>query len=494
MGTGWRHHLTVVQAADSIPSSPQPRLIGRYAVYREIASGGMASVWLARQRGDGGFSRVVAVKQLFPQFARDPEFVTMLRDEARLVARIRHPNVIPTLDVAGVDGELILVMEYVAGESLSKLLAATRARSEPVDPAIAVAIITDVLEGLHAAHQATNERGMPLVIVHRDVSPQNVIVGSDGVARVFDFGIAKAVGRLQQTTEAGQIKGKVVYMPPEQVFGETVDRRSDIWAASVVLWEMLSGRQLFADIADAIRFHGADDEIEAPNTSAEAAALAPVLRRGLARKPEDRFATAREMIVALERALPAAPPRRVAQWVQKHARETLRKRAAWVEELESDAAMASLAALRASAPPEANAAAGANNENVAPQVLLTPMTTAEPTKRSVTSRRVVAAGLVTIFGIAVLTEALVVRHAKARVEIDASPAGLATTAPEPIGSVAPPSGGASAEVAPQPSVSPSSTTRVNGKRAQPIAPRGSARVSSSAATATANPLDPESRK
>jgi eukaryotic-like serine/threonine-protein kinase len=152
----------------------------------------MASVHLGRLLGHAGFARTVAIKRLHPQYAEDPEFVAMLLDEARLVARIRHPNVVPTLDVAATDGELFLVMEYVQGESLSALIRTCAARGEPIDPAIATTI---------------------LVGVHRDVSPQNVLVGVDGVARVLDFGIAKAAGRVQ-TTKEGQLKGKVAYMRP----------------------------------------------------------------------------------------------------------------------------------------------------------------------------------------------------------------------------------------------------------------------------------------
>ena len=492
-------------------SSAEPRVIGRYTVYREIASGGMASVWLARQRGDGGFSRVVAVKRLFPQFARDPEFVTMFRDEARLVARIRHPNVIPTLDVAEVDGELMLVMEYVSGESLSKLCATARERSEVIEPAVAVAVITGVLEGLHSAHEATNERGVPLQMVHRDVSPQNVIVGADGVARVFDFGVAKAVDRLQQTTEAGQIKGKVVYMPPEQVFGEPVDRRGDLWAASVVLWEMLAGRRLFGEIADAIRFHGGTDDVDLPSDSADAASLGPVLRRGLARSPHERFATAREMIVALERAVRPAPARRVGQWVQKLARETLRQRAAYVEELEADAARASRAAQRATTPLTStdDAASSVEVRGGTPEQTSTtvPGRANATAEGSGTSRRALSVGVpITIVAAAVLIGGVISRNgartqaddtAPRRQEIGASASSVATTSPLAMPS-SPPSltEAPSAEVA-APSASPSSSMRPNVKRGPSTAPRTTTHgtlLAPPSSRSSSNPLDPESRK
>ena len=454
----------------------------------------MASVWLARQRGDGGFSRVVAAKQLFPQFAKDPEFVTMFRDEARLVARIRHPNVIPTLDVAAEGDELVLVMEYVVGESLSRLLGAARRRGEPVDPAIAVTVMTHVLEGLHAAHQATNEHGVPLDIVHRDVSPQNVIVGADGIARVFDFGVAKAAGRLQQTTEAGQIKGKVIYMPPEQIFGESVDRRSDIWAASVVLWEMLAGRPLFADVAQAIRFHAETNEVEVPSGSAEVAALAPVLRRGLARQPDERFATAREMSVALEKAVRPASARRVGQWVQTLARETLRKRAAYVEEIE---AKPSLPTQRAT-PSDTPAPLASGVVEAPPTAPTLALMSAVPAPSSTGRwRMLVALGLLVT---AVIAGMVYVSGQAARDTADrgvASDANVAMTSlPSPTSSALSNASASPPDVAPPVSAPPASSPRPNAKRTRPTAPAGSEQrpLAASPSASAEDPLDPGSRK
>src|SRR5580693_5872615 len=160
-----------------------PRVIGRYALYEELASGGMATVHLGRLMGPVGFSRTVAIKRLHAAYAKDPEFVAMFLDEARLAARIRHPNVVPTLDVVARDGELFLVMDYVQGESLARLVRASAATRRPIPVEIVSSIVCSVLFGLHAAHEATNDQGEPLSIVHRDVSPQNVLVGSDGVAR-----------------------------------------------------------------------------------------------------------------------------------------------------------------------------------------------------------------------------------------------------------------------------------------------------------------------
>ena len=212
-----------------------PRIVGHYAIFEELAHGGMASVHLGRLRGAAGFTRTVAIKRLHEQYARDPEFVSMLLDEARLAARIKHPNVVPVFDVVACDGELFLVMEYVAGETLSRLIVASAQQGTRIPVQITAAILIGALTGLHAAHDAVSERGEPLHIVHRDVSPQNLIVGMDGVARVFDFGIAKAAQR-GVTTQNGALKGKIGYMSPEQLRGERIDRRSDVFAAGVVLW------------------------------------------------------------------------------------------------------------------------------------------------------------------------------------------------------------------------------------------------------------------
>jgi serine/threonine-protein kinase len=306
----------------------------------------MARVLLGTLRGEGAFSRVVAVKQLFPQYAKDPDFVAMFLDEANVAARVQHPNVVGTLDIVSDGGELFLVMEYIAGESLGRLLRTARERYEPTEPAIASAILVDVLEGLYAAHTATGPGGAELSIVHRDVSPQNVLVGVDGVSRVVDFGVAKAVGRQQQTTD-GQVKGKVVYMPPEQM-GGVVDQRADLWAAGAVLWEMLAGRRLFQDMGEAFAFHAGTLAVEPPSSVGKRETpLDAVAMRALSRAPEARYQTAREMIIAIERAVPPAPARRVALWVQRSAEEALETRRALVAKVEAIQPSAAVSALEA---------------------------------------------------------------------------------------------------------------------------------------------------
>ena len=222
------------------PVKPR-RVVGRYALFDEIASGGMATVHYGRLLGPVGFSRTVAIKRLHPEYARDPEFVSMFVDEARLAARIRHPNVVPTLDVIAEEGELFLVMDYVLGAPLSAIMFTAKQKNIIMPPRIGTAILSGCLQGLHAAHEATDESGVSLGIVHRDVSPQNILVGADGVPRVLDFGIAKASGRTYSTRD-GSVKGKVAYMAPEQMESGVVTRQADLYAATVVLWEAGRGR------------------------------------------------------------------------------------------------------------------------------------------------------------------------------------------------------------------------------------------------------------
>jgi serine/threonine-protein kinase len=316
---------------------PYERLIGRYALYGEIASGGMATVHFGRLLGPVGFSRTVAIKRLHAQFAKDPEFVAMFLDEARLAGRIQHPNVVATLDVVALEGELFLVMEYVQGESLAKLLGTMHKRGGSIPYKIVASIIAGVLYGLHAAHEATDERGQPLSIVHRDVSPQNVLVGVDGVARVLDFGVAKAAGRMQATRE-GEIKGKLAYMPPEQMKGASMDRRTDVYAAAVVFWEALTARRLFdGEHAGVIFTKVMNGEVERPSRIIPGVPpiVDEIILRGLDRDLGRRYATARDMAMDIEDRIGVASPRQVAEWLEKVAGDALSRRAVRVKQIES---------------------------------------------------------------------------------------------------------------------------------------------------------------
>lgn len=318
------------------PDEHSPRTVGRYVLYDELASGGMATVHFGRLSGPVGFSRTVAIKRLHPQFAKDPEFVTMFLDEARLCGRIRHPNVVPTLDVVTTQGEIFIVMEYVAGEALSKLLKAAQQKKILIPPKVAATIMSSILHGLHSAHATKDEHGRELGIIHRDVSPQNILVGADGTARVLDFGVAKAAGRLQ-TTRDGQLKGKIAYMPPEQLSGAPVTKQVDIYGAAVVLWEALAGRRLFDGETETIvlarALEGTVEPPSAHNAFLEPAVDAVVLR-GLAREPELRFGTARDMALAIEQTIGLASPSEVGEWVESVSGDELLRRAERVSAIE----------------------------------------------------------------------------------------------------------------------------------------------------------------
>jgi serine/threonine-protein kinase len=319
-----------------------PQVIGRYAIYGKIAQGGMAAVHFGRLQGAAGFSRTVAIKRLHAHLAEEPDFKSIMVDEARLAARIHHPNVVPTLDVVAEGGELLIVMEYVRGESLYRLLRAEAARGRRVPLPIASAIMLGALHGLHAAHEATSDRGEPLGIVHRDISPHNILIGVDGAPRIIDFGVAKAAGRLQSTRE-GVVKGKVSYMAPEQLAAQDVTRRSDVYSMGVVFWQTLAGRSLFAAESDAALvvqvLVGASrpPSRHAPDLPAE---LDAVVMTSLSRAPEDRFATAREMAEKIVRIVPPALPTEVGAWVEELAHEALSRRASSLAEIESISGMA----------------------------------------------------------------------------------------------------------------------------------------------------------
>src|SRR5579872_1808297 len=218
--------------------------LDRFELISELASGGMATVFLARLGGAGGFQRLYAIKRLHQHLANNVEFVEMFLDEARLAARIHHPNVVPILEIGTSANGYYLVMEYIEGDTASHLFYCASADGKDVSPRIATRIALDALAGLHAAHELAGDDGTPLQLVHRDVSPHNLMVGVDGVSRITDFGIAHAASRLS-TTRSGQLKGKVAYMAPEQARSETVDRRADVFSMGICLWEMLARRRLF---------------------------------------------------------------------------------------------------------------------------------------------------------------------------------------------------------------------------------------------------------
>jgi serine/threonine-protein kinase len=222
---------------------PMPARIGRYEILVRIASGGMATVYLARGHGAAGFEHDVAIKVTHPHLRESADFARELVEEAKLAVRIRHANVVPVLDVGDDPLGLFLVMEYVEGDTLSGLMRRASTGGASLSPSLGLRILLDALAGLHAAHELKDDSGNVVGLVHRDFSPQNILVGLDGVARLIDFGIAKAATRLGQT-RTGIVKGKVAYMAPEQARGQPVDRRCDVWAAGVIAWELFAGRRM----------------------------------------------------------------------------------------------------------------------------------------------------------------------------------------------------------------------------------------------------------
>lgn len=330
------------------------RVVGQYELCGVMVRGTMATLHYGRLIGPGGFSRAVAVKELHPEFAARPEFAAAFTEEVRLVSKVQHPNVVSILDIVHEKDGVFLVMEYVQGESLAQLLRAAVAARIAVPPPVASAIVSGILYGLHAAHEAKHPRHGPLGIVHRDLTTANVLIGVDGGPRVLDFGTATVLERLGMARP--ERAGGSAYRAPEQIQGREVTRQADVFAASVVLWETLTGRQLFegrtaADLDAAIL----DAEIEAPSEFAstvtlELAALAgvpshstdaidAVVLRGLSREPSQRFATAKEMAVALEQALRPATPSVVGEWVASLARPTLEEKAAILARLDTSLSM-----------------------------------------------------------------------------------------------------------------------------------------------------------
>jgi serine/threonine-protein kinase len=313
--------------------------VDRYELVGEIASGGMATVYLARLTGVGGFQRFVAMKRLHPHLAQEKEFVEMFLDEARIAARIHHPNVVPILEVGASPVGYYLVMEYIEGDTLARLLARAATHGNRLPIGIALRVALDMLSGLHAAHELRDDAGEPVHLVHRDVSPQNVLVGVDGIARITDFGVARAASRLT-ATRVGQLKGKIAYMAPEQAAGEeSIDRRADVFAAGIVVWEELAAKRLFKAENEAATLSRVMTE-PVPALTTIVPGLSPglssVVMRALERSPEQRFASCAQFADALEAA--ATGKERIA---------TPRELAAYVTEVLGDEVSAQREAVRA---------------------------------------------------------------------------------------------------------------------------------------------------
>ena len=283
------------------------QVLGRYELLLPIAKGGMASVWAARLRGTRGFQKMVAIKTMLPGLVDDPHFERMFLDEASLASQVRHPHVIEIMDLGEVDRILYLVMEWVDGEPLNIIMkyAATRGG---IPLAIAVSIAAQACRGLHAAHELRDEGGTLVGLVHRDVSPQNVLLTYEGVVKVVDFGVAKATSRASNETEAGQLKGKIAYMSPEQLRGERIDRRTDVFAMGILLYMMTTGTHPFRgdDQGQTIKRISSDEPVTPPSSIVPGypAGLEAVAMQSLAKDAAKRYPTANDMLIGLTRALP----------------------------------------------------------------------------------------------------------------------------------------------------------------------------------------------
>ena len=292
---------------DSKELRPGDRL-GRYQLLLPIARGGMGQVWAARRVGSRGADGLVAVKTLLPTHEDSEQLQAMLRSEARLASQIRHPNVAETLELGEHEGTFYLVMEWVEGEPLEQILRAARSMGGIPIP-VAVHLIVQGLRGLHAAHEAHDDKGQLLGLVHRDISPQNLLVTYSGKVKLVDFGVAKATHRMSQPTAFGEVKGKFAYMAPEQVQGERLDARADVFAMGIVLYRITTGKHPFKSDNPAATIRKIlSDGTTLPSALVPGypAALEQVVMKALVRDRKERFASAREMMDALEEALPPA--------------------------------------------------------------------------------------------------------------------------------------------------------------------------------------------
>ena len=323
-------NVTLAPPAPSSQLAPGFKL-DRYELLCPIAEGGMATVWVARQTGKHGFEKLVAIKTILPKFASDPAFQKMFRDESRIASRIEHTNTAQILDVGEQHDMTYLVMEYVDGDALSSVYRTLKKSNLRIPPGVVMRVLADACGALHAAHELRDDQGALLNVVHRDVSPQNILVSTKGIAKVIDFGIAKARDRVSGDTSTGQVKGKVRYMAPEQAMGRTIDRRADVWAIGAILYHMLSGKPPYDGETDVQALMTLTSGLPpVPLPPSVPPPLAAVVKRALRPAPDARFGTAAEMQQALEEAMSEAKlttsVAAVASFLGKHVGDRIHKR------------------------------------------------------------------------------------------------------------------------------------------------------------------------
>jgi serine/threonine-protein kinase len=293
-----------------------------YLLVRRIALGGMGEVWLARQEGPAGFSRPVVIKRVLPSFSADRQFVEMFLNEARLAGRLTHPNVVQLIELGQDESDWFMALEYVHGHTLRALLRSANERKLSLDWGAVAAVASSALVGLHYAHTLKNEQGRPLQLVHRDISPDNLMLSYDGVVKVLDFGIARVVDAIS-TTRPGSIRGKLAYLSPEHVRGLPLDGRADVFAMGAVLYELLTGRRAFHGQSDAEKMLQVLESDPPPAHTINPAvprALSAIVERALKKERDERFASAADMHVAIDETLASlgylSTPTRLAEWLR----------------------------------------------------------------------------------------------------------------------------------------------------------------------------------
>ncbi|MBC7974107.1 MAG: serine/threonine protein kinase, partial [Myxococcales bacterium] len=285
------------------------RWVGEYEIVKRLRVGGMATLYLARRHGAAGFSRLVALKVIHPHLVEQSQFIDMFVDEARICSQISHPNVVHVEEFGEIDGIHYLVMEYLDGCSIGELLQLFRQENRKLDPELAARVIMQIAGGLHAAHETLDTDGHPLELVHRDISPSNILLSNDGNAKLIDFGIAKARNRLAETEAGVALKGKFKYIAPEQAMRSTIDRRGDIFSLGVVFWEMLVGQPLFADdshVALFNRLHQTNVAAPSAVNPSSLVVLDSLVLSMLRHDPAERPQTAAEVQRRIAFALPSA--------------------------------------------------------------------------------------------------------------------------------------------------------------------------------------------
>lgn len=279
--------------------------LGRYEILMPVARGDMATVWAARLVGTRGFQKLVAIKTILPALSDDPDFEAMLLDEARLAARIRHPHVVEIVDLGEENEWLYLVMEWVNGETLATISKRAKAKGGIALPLL-LRILSSACAGLQAAHDLKNDAGELVGLVHRDISPQNIMVSYEGIVKIVDFGVAKASDRAHQTGIGGIMKGKVPYLSPEQLDGKSIDRRSDLFSLGVIAYSLVSGRHPFRGETDKATMHNIESRAPVPLNELVPDVdprLAAIIGRALEKNPDDRFPDAAAMQRELEATL-----------------------------------------------------------------------------------------------------------------------------------------------------------------------------------------------